>query len=577
MMPRSIRAKFAAFVAAAAIAPLLIYGLVSVSSLQRATRDSVAAGHMELADQAAQRFRDYFRSNKRLLDSIGSQVSGTQLENWQIQRILQNHAIDFPEIRAIGMFNARGVQLFSTRAATTTYAVPTELGPDTLYVDALTMDADQLPVARIAVRDGLGGWLVAELSLEELWRAVDEMRIGVSGYASVVDAEGRFIAHGDPDQRFLVAKRSAASTELKALTQGAVRGKRADARWIQTSAGTKIAVAAPIGVPDWALLIEQPESEALAVANRLTRQLYLAIGIALLATVVAGSWWGRSFIRRIFALTTVTEALAAGRMDARVTVIGRDEIAALGRQFNTMADRLVELQDEIRKQERQVMFGRIAAGLVHDLSHPIMTIGNNCKLLQRLYDDLEYRKTFAVTVNRELANIKRVLDDLRNVANPVPLARFPVDVNTAVHEAVQAVTGAAESAGLALTTDLAAQPLFIEGDLFALGRVFRNLAVNAIQATPQGGSVTLATATVEGRVVVTVRDTGSGIPADRLPQIFEDFVTTKKHGLGLGLAISRKIVEGLGGRIRVSSEVGRGTTFELEFPRAAAPSVAAAG
>jgi two-component system sensor histidine kinase HydH len=242
-----------------------------------------------------------------------------------------------------------------------------------------------------------------------------------------------------------------------------------------------------------------------------------------------------------------------------------------------MADRLVELQDEIRKQERQVMFGRTAAGLVHDLSHPIMTIGNSCKLMQRLYDDLDYRQTFAVTVNRELANVKRVLEDLRNVANPVPLTRFPVNVNDAVREAVEAVAGAAEAAEVGLETDLAHHPVLIEGDLFALGRVFRNLAVNAIQATPRGGTISLSTAADGGTVRVTVRDTGTGIEADRLPRIFEDFVTTKKHGLGLGLAISRKIVEGLGGRISVSSQVGRGTTFVLEFPRAATPSVAAAG
>jgi signal transduction histidine kinase len=242
-----------------------------------------------------------------------------------------------------------------------------------------------------------------------------------------------------------------------------------------------------------------------------------------------------------------------------------------------MADRLVELQDEIRTQERQAMFGRIAAGLVHDLSHPIMTIGNSCKLIQRIYDDPEYRKTFAQTVERELASVKRVLDDLRNVANPVPLTRFPVDLNTAAREAVDALAGSAQSAEVRLDARLAAQPIYIEGDLFAIGRVLRNLIVNAIQATPSGGSITVTTGLQGDRVILSVRDTGSGIPPEQVPRIFDDFVTTKRHGLGLGLAISRKIVEGLGGRIRVTSEVNRGTTFELEFPQTAAPSVAAAG
>ncbi len=573
----SIRARFAAFVAIAAIAPLLVYGVVSVSSLQQATEDSVQAGHRAVAEQAANRFRDYFRSTKRVLDSIGSQISGTQLVGWQIQRILQNHVIDFPEFREISLYDAGGNPRFSTRSAPSRFQVPRGVSAQELYVEAPMLDKDQLPATRIAVplREGEDGWLVAELSLEELWRSVDEIRIGLHGYAVVIDQDGRFIAHGDPDQKALVATGAVASAEQRELADPGSSNK--GLRRIPTPVGSKVAVAARIVTPPWTLLIEQPEEEALAVARRLTNQLYLAIAIALLSTIVAGSWWGRSFIRRIFVLTHATEALAAGRMDARVTLTGRDEIAQLGGQFNTMADRLVELQDEIRKQERQVMFGRIAAGLVHDLSHPIMTIGNNCKLMVRLYDDVEYRKTFAQTVNRELANVKRVLDDLRNVANPVPVARFPVDMNAAATEAIEALAATAASADLQLETHLSPQPVFIEGDLFAIGRVFRNLIVNAIQATPPGGSVTVITALDENRALVTVRDTGSGIPADRLPRIFEDFVTTKRHGLGLGLAISRKIVEGFGGRIHVSSDVGRGTTFELEFPRAAAPSVAAAG
>ena len=99
-----------------------------------------------------------------------------------------------------------------------------------------------------------------------------------------------------------------------------------------------------------------------------------------------------------------------------------------------MADRLVELQEDVRKQERQAMFGRIAAGLVHDLSHPIQNIGNSCKLIVKMFDDLEYRETFKRTVEREMVMIKRVLDDLRNIARPIPLERFPVEVNRAVAE-----------------------------------------------------------------------------------------------------------------------------------------------
>jgi signal transduction histidine kinase len=109
-------------------------------------------------------------------------------------------------------------------------------------------------------------------------------------------------------------------------------------------------------------------------------------------------------------------------------------------------------------------------------------------------------------------------------------------------------------------------PLLIEGDRFALGRVYRNLVTNAIQATQPGGRVTVTTSRVGDRVEISIADTGAGIPADRLAKIFEDFVTTKRRGLGLGLAISKRIVEQLDGTITVESEVGRGTTFTMRFP-----------
>ena len=122
--------------------------------------------------------------------------------------------------------------------------------------------------------------------------------------------------------------------------------------------------------------------------------------------------------------------------------------------------------------------------------------------------------------------------------------------------------------------------MFIEGDIFALGRVYRNLILNAIEATAPGGVVTLSSEEGDGRIRILVRDTGTGIPHDRLDNIFEDFQTTKRSGLGLGLAISRKIVDQLGGNIAVASTVGRGTTFSLEFARVegrpAAPAAAAA-
>jgi signal transduction histidine kinase len=241
-----------------------------------------------------------------------------------------------------------------------------------------------------------------------------------------------------------------------------------------------------------------------------------------------------------------------------------------------MADRLVELQENVKRQERQAMFGRIAAGLFHDLSHPIQNLGNSAKLLARDDLDAESRDTFQRTIEREVAALKRFMDDLRNIAKPKPIERFAMDVNGVVSEIVDSMRVEGERNGIVVEARSADGPLTIDGDRFALGRVFRNLITNAIQATEAGGRISIATSRAGDRVQVAVSDTGSGIPPERLSKIFDDFMTTKRRGLGLGLAISKRIIEQLDGTISVDSELGRGTTFTMRVPARDVESQAAA-
>ena len=217
------------------------------------------------------------------------------------------------------------------------------------------------------------------------------------------------------------------------------------------------------------------------------------------------------------------------------------------------------------------MFGRVAAGLVHGLSHPFKNVQNNCRLMLKMYDDPEYRELFRRTVDREFSIVKRVFEDLRNIARPMPLERFPLDVNKLVADVTESMRANADTAGLSLEITLAGDALYIQGDMFALGRVCRNLVLNAIEATPPHGRIVVSSEADEARVRLRVSDTGCGIPPDRIATMFEDFATTKRQGLGLGLAIVKKIVEQLGGQVSATSEVGRGTTFTLEFARVAPP------
>ena len=580
---RRITSRFALLLAAAGILPLLVYGAVSIFSLRDATRRSVIAGNENVARRVSEQIALYVQTNVDILQSVAGNLDDTNLEPWQQDRILKNAVLDFSEFREITLFDATGTRLASSRVGQSKIAFPqtgTAFGPRTT-VSPIGIDEDFLPTAVVGIklmRVGQStGSLVGQISLEEMWRMVDRIRVGDQGYALVIAANGQLIAHGNANEKPRVARGDNLATQpLIRLVHGQRNAAPASLEYANEAGRQMLGVAAPLELLNWTVMVEQPRSEAYAVADVLTRQLMYIIGLALLVTVSVGYFFGRSFIQPIFALMRGTHAVAEGRLDERVTITSRDEFQELGDAFNSMADKLVELTEDVRKKERQAMFGRMAAGLVHDLSHPVQNIGNSCKLIVRVFDDPEYRQTFTRTIDREMDTLKRVLDDLRNVARPAPVERFPLDVNRSVADIVESMRGFADESGISIESKLSPEPVIIEGDVFALGRVYRNLITNAIQATQAGGRVTIATVRDRDKVEVSVSDTGSGIPAERLGAIFDDFVTTKKRGLGLGLAITRRIVEQLGGTISVASELGKGTTFTIRFPVAQRPVAVAA-
>jgi signal transduction histidine kinase len=599
-MMSTLRVRFAVMLATAAVVPLLTYGAVSLYSLGTGTTRTVVEGNLNVARRVAEQVHGYISANLQVLQALAADIDHAALSAEQTDRILKNYVLRFRAFRELTMVDPRGRVTATSRLGrsgipgaprfsaliTASSDSPDAAGGasiDGVRMTRVFVDGDLLPTALVGVRVSAGdgaqsGWIVGEFSIEELWRMVGRIHIGATGYAQVIGADGELLAHGDPAERPRIAVEAQARADGRSVevsdplaaalvaelarvgaTDTAVREGE------QRSGERMLAVGARIADLGWTVIVSQPVREAYAVAPRLQSQLMLAIGLALLVMVVIGSLWGRAMMAPITALITGTRAIAAGRLDERVAISSKSELGTLGSAFNSMADRLVDLQDNVRRQERHAMFGRVAAGLVHDLSHPFKNIQNNCRLMLRMHDDPEYRALFGRTVDREFSTIRRVFEDLRNIARPMPLERFPVDVVSLASEVGESMRSQAASAGVALVVDPPDSRLFVNGDRFALGRVVRNLVMNAIEATPPHGTVSVSAREDDGRIRVTVTDTGCGIPTDRMATMFEDFSTTKRQGLGLGLAIVKKIVEQLDGTVGASSVVGRGTTFVLEF------------
>ena len=203
----------------------------------------------------------------------------------------------------------------------------------------------------------------------------------------------------------------------------------------------------------------------------LFRSLLWVVGLVLVVLIGAIAWVVlRSVTTPIADAAETSAKLAAGDLGVRLPVRGEDELATLNRSFNAMADRLVTLQAENARQQRQALFGHIVAGLLHDLSHPVQNIGNNASLLLREGLPESERHTALQTLQHELDDLKQFMEDVRDAARPRPLDRVPVDVNASVSDVVDAVRAEAGRRAVAVAARLARGLPPADGDRFALDR-----------------------------------------------------------------------------------------------------------
>jgi len=307
-------------------------------------------------------------------------------------------------------------------------------------------------------------------------------------------------------------------------------------------------------------------------------------------------------IRPLKEMVTATRKIAEGDLSLEVPISSKDEIGQLAESFNHMLVRLKrarqELEDygrvlEVKVEERsqqlrtiqaQLMqsaklasLGRLASGVAHEINGPlngILTLSH--LLMRRLKDNPELQKELEL-ITRETTRASSVVRGLLDFARESKPQKRPCHINELILHTLSLVEGQAVFQNIRIIRNLGSQLPILLLDANQVQQVFMNILLNAADAMPQGGSLTITSNYVPGDSSLQVKftDTGCGIPEENLNQIFDPFFTTKadKKGTGLGLAVSYGIVDRHRGRIEVQSELGRGTTFTLHLPLEAAEAV----
>lgn len=233
--------------------------------------------------------------------------------------------------------------------------------------------------------------------------------------------------------------------------------------------------------------------------------------------------------------------------------------------------RIERLRRRARQAERLAELGTLTGGLAHEIKNPLSTVQLNLQLLREDLnpEDSGHARVLRrlETVQKETSRLRDIVDDFLRYAGRVELNKQPTDVNNLLEDLVDFLTPQAQVQRVQLRLKRAEGPLMVPLDERHMKQTLLNLTLNAFQAMPEsGGEVILSARRAEGMAVIEVTDTGRGIEPAALPQIFDAYYSKKKGGTGLGLAIAKRLVEEHGGRISVTSELGKGSVFRVELP-----------
>jgi signal transduction histidine kinase len=313
-----------------------------------------------------------------------------------------------------------------------------------------------------------------------------------------------------------------------------------------------------------------------ASAYASSRNLFIGVAAgALLLALLLGFVLSWSLIGPIQRINSRLAAIASGDFSEHVDVPNRDELGALAVNVNRMNDELRRLYRELEAASEHK--SEFLANMSHELRTPLNAIiGFSQVLRERMFGEVnekqeEYLDDILTSANHLLALINDVLDLSKVEAGQVELEVAPFSLREALERGVVMVRERASRDGVHIA--LAADPEVdvVEGDERRIRQVIFNLLSNAVKFTPAGGAVDVSAAKVDGEVRVSVADTGRGIAPEDHERIFEEFQQTgagaeQREGTGLGLALSRRLVELHGGRIWVDSELGKGSTFVFTLP-----------
>ncbi|MBI5544375.1 MAG: HAMP domain-containing protein [Deltaproteobacteria bacterium] len=595
--------KLVLFMLAATIGPLAVVGFALLAGAERELRSRIgaqqAAAAVAAADLAARDVDEAVESLTRTATPIRWGELSVEERHGALRLLLgqSRHFVAALLVDSEGRELAPALQASAQELAPLQAALPVaELKGASAGTVAMsgvwTRPLSCAAALGMAVPGADGGSAI--VAVELAFRAIQERaalssRSGV-GELWLYDAAGLAVAAPTPEK--LGSQAPAEVVAAAASLQGGARSWR----FILGQESVLASVARVPGQLGWLALVVVPERTALASVARMRATVLGSIGVALALLLSLGFAFTRALSRSIEDLAHGARAFAKGDLKARIPAGGRDEMGDLARTFNSLGaelesararletwnedlqrkveERTAELkqaQAQLLEANKLAAIGQLGAGVAHEINNPLAGILGNAQLL--LLDRPAADRDVAILkkIEAQAKRAKEITANLLRFSQQRPQADFkPVELNRLVRETLSLVETQICTEGIELALCLAEGLPPIQGDAGHLAQVLLNLVSNARAAMLKSATkrLTIGTGAELGRVLLEVSDSGKGIAEKDLARIFEPFFTTKDvwSNVGLGLSVSFRIIEEHGGRIEVTTEVGKGSAFKVTLP-----------
>jgi signal transduction histidine kinase len=330
---------------------------------------------------------------------------------------------------------------------------------------------------------------------------------------------------------------------------------------------------------NWIVIIQQSEDEAYELVTRMRYQVYTFVGFIIIIAIILAYLLERRITSPIKTLIDGVKKYADGDLDFRINVKRYAEITVLSNEFNSMAETLLLNQRKLRKAERLAAMSKFASLISHEIRNPLNSMNINMQILKREIEKTDgnilNKQKYSDIIISEIQRMDNLINNFLTISRPPRFELVQHNIHSILDEVIFSHTAVAEQQNIVIIKKYCNEKIMTNVDADQMKQVFHNIIINAFQAMPDGGKLEIITTCIEITKSNLIKipafriefiDTGFGIAADKLDEVFDFYYTSKKTGTGLGLAIARQIIDGHSGIISVESNIDQGTKLKIEIP-----------